>query len=88
MNIGNRNDVTKTIIAQGVVLLSGFVLKRAFDFGYRKIKHQEPPKTLRSTSHTLTHIVGWSILTGAVAGIVRLVTRDFIYNDIDPHYIE
>ncbi|GAA0894409.1 hypothetical protein GCM10009122_40900 [Fulvivirga kasyanovii] len=84
----NKNDILNFALAQGAVMVSGLVLKKAFDYGYKKINKKDPPKSIRSNRHTIAHIVGWSMLTGAVAGIARLLTTDIIKNDIDPHYLE
>ncbi|UII32086.1 DUF4235 domain-containing protein [Fulvivirga ulvae] len=84
----NRNDILNFALAQGAVMISGLALKKVFDYGYKKIAKENPPRSIRSSRHTAIHIIGWSILTGAVAGVARLLTTDLIKHDLDPHYLE
>lgn len=78
LNFIQKRKIKHLLLINGSVIVASMLLKKAFDYGYEKINHRPPPEKLRNNSKSALHVIGWGMLTGAAAGITRIVARDLV----------
>lgn len=70
--------ILSKVLVYGTVMLSGYAMKKVVDFGYKKIKKEEPPQKIDSARYTMGHIITYTLLSGATAALTRLLIKDYI----------
>jgi hypothetical protein len=76
--IGPRRDpASLLLLAAGLVLpaLAARLTRTALGFGYQAWAHEEPPKNPADPAVQWKHAVVWTMLSGALGGLGRLVAR-------------
>lgn len=81
-----KNKSTKKMLSSalvyGTVILSGVAMKKILDFGFRKFKHQEPPKSITSDSYSVGYVLLYTFLSGSAAAGTRLLMKELVENRI------
>lgn len=61
------------MVASASLLLAGVVARRTLLVGWRTVRNSEPPANPASMRTTWAEAVAWSIASGVVLGLARLI---------------
>ncbi|ELR73182.1 hypothetical protein C900_05231 [Fulvivirga imtechensis AK7] len=74
----NTKKILSKALVYGAVMLSGYAMKKVVDFGYKKIRKEEPPQKISNNRYTMGHIITYTLLSGATAALTRLLIKNYI----------
>ncbi|UII24116.1 DUF4235 domain-containing protein [Fulvivirga ligni] len=78
MNKKRKKQILSNIVFPGIAIASSFALRRLFDYGYQKVRKEDPPKTIRQNSYDTAHVIIWTVATSAIAGLGKLLAEDIV----------
>ncbi|AEV31844.1 hypothetical protein Oweho_0831 [Owenweeksia hongkongensis DSM 17368] len=70
MNISEKQ--AKEIAVGLGALAAGFFLKRIMEKGYEGIFDKEPPNAVKDEDINWLHVIGWSVITGFTATMLKV----------------
>ena len=56
-------------------LAAGYFLKRVLEKGYESIYEKEPPNAVKDEEINWLHVIGWSVLTGVSATMLKAAIK-------------
>jgi hypothetical protein len=66
---------TWALVSGGAAALAGLAARRVAVAGWRRVRHQEPPRHPQATSTSWAEAIAWTALVAAAVGVARLVAR-------------
>lgn len=82
MKKNSTKEILSKVLVYGTVVLSGVAMKKLLDFGFRKIKHEEPPKSITSERYGVGYVLLYTFLSGSAAAGTRLLMKELVENRI------
>ncbi len=73
-SIGEEADVNGLLVT-GAALVSSLLVKKALEYSWKKTLKSEPPKNPADRDVSLKEALAWTLVTGVVASLVKLLVR-------------
>lgn len=64
-------DDFKQLGISAAALLAGFVVKKAFEKGYEKAYHKDPPDKIKEEEPAWMELITWTLVTGIATSAVK-----------------
>ncbi len=72
--LSDEGDVNGLVVS-GVALVSSLLVKKALGYTWKKATNNEPPKNPADHEVSLKEALVWTLVTGVVASLVKLLVR-------------
>lgn len=66
---------TWALVSGGAAAVAGIAARRAAVVGWRRVRHEEPPRHPEATSTSWAAAIAWTAVVAAAVGVARLVAR-------------
>ena len=70
-----ERETTWKVMAIGAAIVSGLAAQKALEFGWRTVRHEEPPKNPSASDVSWPDALTWAVSAGIVVGLARLIAR-------------
>ena len=68
-------DGVNGLLVSGIAAGSAFLVRKAIGYGWKKTMKSEPPKNPADREVNFKEALAWTLLTGIIASLVRLLVR-------------
>ena len=68
-------DGVNGLLVSGIAAGSAFLVRRVIGYGWKKTMKSDPPKNPADRDVDFKEALAWTLLTGIVAALVRLLVR-------------
>lgn len=68
-------DGMNGLLVGGIAMVGSLLVRRAIEYGWKKTVNEEPPKNPADRDVSLQQALAWTLLTGVVASMVKLLIR-------------
>ena len=68
-------DGMNGLLVSGIAAGSAYLVRRAIGYGWKKTMKSDPPKNPADRDVNLKEALAWTLLTGVIASLVRLLVR-------------